>query len=112
MSTVYTSGTKTDPGAVVLTNMAALQTTLRDFIVAQTGYTLVEEFDLSSNHWTIFKCAASRSGLPKDFHFAIVRGGSGAFTFLLFEDYTVSGRVIAKYAPAATASSVALDTDG
>lgn len=77
----FVTGTLTDGGGSVNANMTALQSLIRDTVVAHPAWELASEafVDVGANdrNEVVLRCLAAQSGLPVDFHVGIGRYISG-----------------------------------
>lgn len=108
MAIEFHSGSQVDAGGVQAANMAALQATLRDHIVAHAAWELVEEVTTTANQVQIFKCLAAVSGLSADFYVALLRAlavNGESLSLALFETYDAATDTIGRMAPTITSSA-------
>lgn len=115
MARTFSSGTATDGGGSVSTNSATLQGLIRDALVANAAWTLVEEFTGSGGTMrnTVFKCASGASGLPKDFYLIIQRTiAGGAWSMFMAEDYDPATHIATNIPPAWISGNRTFDANG
>lgn len=106
MAIQFTTGTinQPDAGSVGL----AMVEKIRDDLIAHAAWDLVEEFTPASGtmRWYIFKCLATSSGLPRDFHVCVGRIlSTGELRFYICESYTTAGHMMQYYAAIAGAGT-------
>lgn len=108
MARNFSSGTLVDGGGSAPTNMAAVQSAIRDAIVANAAWSLVEEadFNTATHHCVVLKCAAASSGLPKDFYVVLDRTiATGNLTVVMGEDYNAGTHVLTNCAMQSTSGT-------
>lgn len=102
MAIEFHTGTQVDGGGNQAANMAALQNTLRDHIVAHAAWELVEEVTTAANQVQVFKCLAAVSGLAADFHVALLRAlavNGESLSLAVFETYDTATDTVGRFAP-------------
>ena len=110
MARQFTDGVSTDGGGSPTANMATLQSTFRTIITANPAWSLVETINGSGNVVDVYKCAATFSGLPKDFYLLLQRAiSNGNFTLHMGEDYNSSTHVLSNIAVSYGGSARAVD---
>lgn len=107
MARNFTSGTSFDPGGSADVNAVTLHGLMRNAIIANAAWSLVEEFTSGTADHKVFKCAAASSGLPEDFYMTVTRVAT-QFLVGVGEQYNTITKVLSNCAMGDTSSSRAL----
>lgn len=109
MARTYTNANYSDGGGNASTNAAAILAAIKTNIIANSAWSLTEEFTNGTTSWKVFKCASASSGLSKDIYFVI--GCQGAqFWWAFGEDYNTGTHTLTNAAGSDNNTTRAIDT--